>query len=119
MNRTWISSENVAFDAVLNGQQIEVRFTRSTRWDHDANHGSDADGNRGWPVTFVDDDYADDGSIRIEGEDGVERIPTTEEAPQVDALVLAYIADNAAEQGEPDGPDPDEYYDRKREEARS
>jgi len=50
----------VEFDAVIYGLDITIGFTRTTVFSHDAHYGSDADGNRGWPMDFIEEDEATD-----------------------------------------------------------
>lgn len=40
-----------------------VSFQRYTLFSYDPNYGADADGNRGIPMTFIDEDYAVDISV--------------------------------------------------------
>lgn len=60
------SVEHAGFDAVIGGQDINIEFTRTTVFSHDPNYGADADGRRGWPMTFIDeDDYT---NVRVSWE---------------------------------------------------
>lgn len=55
-----------AFDATLkDGKEVEVTFDRTVAWSYDPTYGSDADGNRGVPMTFLDDDSYDDVNVVI------------------------------------------------------
>jgi hypothetical protein len=47
----------------INIDGIDVEFERMTIWSHDPNYGADADGNRGVPCDFLDEDYADDVTV--------------------------------------------------------
>lgn len=62
--KNFISTRPAAFDTVLAGRNVCIDFDRVTVFSHDAHYGADADGRRGWPMTFIDDDYAD--SVRVE-----------------------------------------------------
>jgi hypothetical protein len=50
------------------GEELhEVTFTRVTTCTYDPDYGADADGHRGVPRTFIDEDYAED--ICVDGKE--------------------------------------------------
>ena len=58
-----VDTEIIINEGAENETAYEVRFNRKTEWSHDSNYGADADGNRGIPMTFIDEDYAVDISV--------------------------------------------------------
>ena len=57
-----------SFDTIIGGRNVCLEFTRVTVFVHDAHYGADADGNRGWPMDFIDEDYAEDVLVEFDGE---------------------------------------------------
>lgn len=105
---TWTCTAAASFETVLHGEPVEIQFNRRTSWEHDRSYGSDADGNRGIPVTFKGDDEAVTESIRIIDDDGHERIPTTAERAEVETLIATYMDTHEPEPGEDERePDPE------------
>ena len=74
------------------GEIVPVRFERHFEIAYDSNYGADADGNRGMPMTFVEDDYAED--IVVDG------IPLIEMTPETQTVVNQEI-DSWLESNEP------------------
>jgi hypothetical protein len=94
------SEAAVSFQAELFGKEITISFTRKTSFFYEPNHGADADGNRGMPATFIDEDYAED--VKIDDRD-----VTDEERPFVEALITKFLDEHEPEamNEEPDYPD--------------
>ncbi len=106
--------------------EVEIEFDRVTTYSHDAHYGADADGNRGRPMDFVDEDRAE--NVVVSWDD---RTPITldaladawpKEGDRADPKRAVLAAVNAyLERVEPtpeeeeEGPDPDDepedYYD--------
>lgn len=106
------SSRTETFDAIIDGRECQIEFTRVTVFSHDAHYGADADGNRGMPMDFIDEDYAE-GDVLIafiEDDDGPVVAPKVFQA-EVDKAVEAYIKSHeptAPEDEEPDYDDRDD-----------
>ena len=87
-------SQAIGFDAVIHDTDVYLAFTRTTTWSHDPTYGSDADGNRGIPMTCVDEDRASDILITVGDSlatDPIERWPALAQAACLEA-VQAYLA---------------------------
>ena len=62
------STQKTDFDTVIGGRNCLISFTRVSVFVHDPHYGADADGNRGWPMDFIDEDYAQDVLVEFDGE---------------------------------------------------
>ena len=100
------SSRTESFDAIIDGRECQIEFTRVTTFVHDAHYGADADGNRGMPMDFIDEDIAEDVCISFIEDDGPMPVPKHLEA-EVEKAVDAYIESHEAEAPEPEEPDYD------------
>ena len=99
---------DVEFDAMVDGLDITIGFTRTTTFSHDPTYGSDADGRRGWPMTFIDEDSATDVMVTVN--DQTIPLALLDNAEQVQAAVDAYLASH-----EPEPPEePERDYDVER-----
>jgi len=110
-------------NATIRGMDADIEFDRTFTCDHDAHYGADADGNRGVPMDFIEDEDQTDIQVTFQDENEPQPLGTLPAAEQ--AEVLAAIADYltrsrgraVSSRGaptppeEPDGPDPDERYD--------
>lgn len=105
-NRT---STTECCDATIDGRECQIEFTRVTTWAHDAHYGADADGNRGVPMDFVEEDCAEAITINFIDEPG--EPVTAQSIRDQHPLLYAEIAkaiDAYLERVEPtveDGPD--------------
>jgi len=54
-----VHTVSIDFDAVIGTSEVCISFTRRTTWSYDPHYGSDADGNRGMPLTSIDEDWGD------------------------------------------------------------
>ena len=102
-----------SFDTVLDGRDICVEFTRRTVYVHDPSYGADADGDRGVPMDFIDEDEAEGITILCWEENGAREVVRKPEdlPPEQRGLLAAEIDDYIAHVGptppedEYDGPD--------------
>jgi len=53
------SRKEITTEIKILDRPFKVTFVRVTLIVHDANYGADADGHRGTPMTFVEEDYAE------------------------------------------------------------
>ena len=84
----------------IGAHEATIEFTRVTTWSHDAHYGADADGNRGVPMDFIDEDYAEgDVLIAFIEDDGPIPVLKIFQA-EVDLAVTAHI-----ERSEPTAPE--------------
>ncbi|MCR4300847.1 MAG: hypothetical protein NUV51_04490 [Sulfuricaulis sp.] len=86
------SSRTETFDAVIDGRECQIEFTRVTTFVHDAHYGADADGNRGVPMDFIDEDLAEGDALiyYTDTEDDFVVVPAALRA-EVDKAIDAYI----------------------------
>lgn len=63
-----VETEIIINEGAENETLYEVTFNRKTEWSHDHNYGADADGHRGVPMDFIDEDYAEDIEVRKDGD---------------------------------------------------
>ena len=101
----------VEFDAVYEGLDISITYTRTTKWSTDHHYGADADGNRGISVTEIDeDDYS---AVQASWEDNStgnahNNIPFDEiRFPEMKAEIIKMIEQHM-EEHEPVMEEPDE-----------
>ena len=94
--------ENV--ELLVGDDYYEASFTRVTRISHDPDYGADADGRRGMPMDFIDEDYYEDVFVSkyIEAEDKMTEavaLGTLPEAERqaVEAALEAYLDAHDAE----------------------
>ena len=97
----------IEFDTTLGGRDVCIGFDRTTRYSHDATYGSDADGRRGTPTTFIDEDSAGDVEVAYNDVDEYDAqgwftldvLPALD-VPEVERLVRAYMDEHEPEQPE-------------------
>lgn len=93
-----------------NGDWIMVSFTRKTAWDHDSDYGADADGHRGMPADFVEDDFYEDVMVQNE-EDGpwasLADLPAETKA-MIEKALDQWLKENDPEPADPIEPDYEE-----------
>ncbi len=111
------SSRTESFDTTIAGRDACIEFTRVTTWSHDPSYGSDADGNRGIPMDFLDDDEAEDITLNFDDEPAKPLV----EWPYVvrdlvDKAIEHYLEENKPQGGDDDR---DEVYERAAARARS
>jgi hypothetical protein len=102
-----------SFDTQLDGRDVCVEFTRVTTYSYDPTYGADADGNRGVPMDFIDDDHTEAITILSWEENGArEVVRAIQELPlEREAQLHAEIEDYLVHVGptppedEYDGPD--------------
>jgi hypothetical protein len=91
------SREEIEFDAVLGvGVESVISFTRITSFSYDPHYGADADGRRGWPMTFIDEDLFE--NVKLNGEP-LGTYPT-DVVRDVNAKVEKYLEDHLPEEPE-------------------
>ncbi len=105
-----------SFDATIGAHDACIEFDRVTVFSHDAHYGADADGNRGVPMNFIDDDYAEDIMVLTwEGSDGAREVATPIDAlTSLQALEVQRLIDDYLEQHDPAYKEPEDDPDRGR-----
>lgn len=111
-SHTRSAQQDVSFDALIDGRDCTIEFTRVTTWVHDAHYGADADGNRGIAVDFINEDYAED-VVMINDDGDPVAVPELLKA-EVDAAVDAYLARVEPEYNDRNEPDYDAIYEDRR-----
>lgn len=106
-------SVRTGFDIALDGIDLCIEFDRVTSFDTDPNYGADADGRRGRPMTFIDEDAAKNIVVSWEDDKNTyDDVPLTAlpEARRKGILdiVSAYLDQNAPEVPEVDDEGPDD-----------
>lgn len=92
------SRKETAITIKIMERPFQVTFTRVTLFIHDANYGADADGHRGAPMTFIEEDYAEN----IYMEEKALKDLDKDVQEKVQAEVDAYIENNEPIDDEPD-----------------
>ena len=59
-SEVFVEADVIINEGKNNESYVQVTFNRKTEWGHDAHYGADADGNRGMPMTFIEEDFAED-----------------------------------------------------------
>ena len=86
-----MTSQTMEFETTLaDGRTVALSFTRETSWTTDRHWGADADGRRGMPVTYADEDRAVDVIAHLITGDHEQPIPVTAE---MEAAIDAYLRD--------------------------
>lgn len=105
-SRSHKQSVRVGFNAPLNGQDVDIEFTRTTAWSPE-HYGADADGNRGMWIDSIDEDEATDITV---DDKPLSALSTLEEA-EVRRLVDAWMEATPPEAEEQPEPEPEPDYD--------